>query len=243
MKRDGSFEKYKIVLITETEAIVLRTLKYGETSIIAEVFTLHDGIRSIIVNGVRSTRNKSGSSSFQVMNILSLSYYNKESDTLCRTKEYQYAVHYKRLGLDVIYTSVGIFLIECVRNAVQEREENQPLYLFLKERFLTDFYLYFLVDLSTLLGFGPLPNYEAKKPCFHLLHGRFTESHHDPVHLVGEGPSQILFHILKSNRMDGLLGTKQDKDQLTDDLLRYYGCHLEGFRPIRSLEVLRTIMR
>ena len=241
------------MLITETEAIVLRTLKYGETSIIAEVFTQQDGIRSIIVNGVRSTRNKSGSSAFQVMNVLLLSYYNKEADALCRTKEYQYAVHYKRLGLDVIYTSVGIFLIECVRNAVQEREENQALYQFLKDRFLaldaidqhglTDFYLYFLVDLTTLLGFGPLPNYEMKKPCFHLLHGRYTESHHDPAHLVGEGPSHILFHILEGKRTASLPGSKQDKEQLTDDLLRYYGCHLEGFRPIRSLEVLRTIMR
>ena len=209
------------MLITETEAIVLRTLKYGETSIIAEVFTQQDGIRSIIVNGVRSTRNKSGSSAFQVMNVLSLSYYNKEADALCRTKEYQYAVHYKRLGLDVIYTSVGIFLIECVRNAVQEREENQALYQFLKDRFLaldaidqhglTDFYLYFLVDLTTLLGFGPLPNYEMKKPCFHLLHGRYTESHHDPAHLVGEGPSHILFHILEGKRTASLPGSKQDK--------------------------------
>lgn len=241
------------MLITETEAIVLRTLKYGETSIIAEVFTLHDGIRSVIVNGVRSTRNKSGSSAFQVMNILALAYYNKEGDALCRIKEYHYGVHYVRLGLDVISTSVGIFLIECVRNAVQEREENAKLYQFLKERFialdaagqhvLTDFYLCFLVDLTTLLGFGPLPNYDPTMPCFHLLHGRFTESHHDPANLMGEGPSRILFQILKGSREEGLMGSRQDKEQLTDDLLRYYGCHLEGFRSIRSLEVLRTIMR
>ncbi len=239
--------------IVESEAIVLRTLKYGETSVIAELYTQNLGLKSCIVNGVRSTKNKSGSSAFQVMNLLDITFYNKEGDALCRTKEYHYAVKYEKLGTDVVRTSVGVFLIECVRNSIFEKEENPALYAFLKNKFialdqtpqgqLLDFYLRFLVELTTYLGFTPLDNFDPHtQPCFHLLHGRFDASHKDPVYLMGEGPSLILHSILISTS-EPIPGSRQDKDQLTDDLLRYFACHLEGFRPIRSLEVLRTIMR
>lgn len=239
--------------IVESEAIVLRTLKYGETSVIAELYTQSHGLKSCIVNGIRSTKNKSGSSAFQVMNMLEIAFYNKEGDALCRTKEYHYAVKYHHLGSDVIRTSVGVFLVECVRNAILEKEENPALFAFLKSRFialdqspvgqLTEFYLRFLVELSTYLGFAPLNNFDADLlPCFHLIHGKFEASHKDPAYLMDEGPSRIL-HFILGHDTGSLPGSKVEKDQLTDDLLRYFACHLEGFRPIRSLEVLRTIMR
>lgn len=239
--------------IIESESIVLRTLKYGETSVIAEIFTRSSGLKSVIINGVRSSKNKSGASAFQVMNILNVSFYDKEADTLCRVKEYHYAVKYKKLGTDVIYTSVGIFLIECVRNAVKEKEENVALFDFLKKEFskldeiesgkLIDFYLRFLVTLTHLLGFAPYPDRTAQKPHFHLMHGRFVASYEDPAYIVEESVSSLLSEILTVGTSGSISGSKADKDKLTDELLRYFACHIEGFRPVRSLDVLRTIMR
>src|SRR5471030_912859 len=41
-------------MIYSTKGIVLRTVKYGETSVIAAIFTEVFGIQSYIVNGVRT---------------------------------------------------------------------------------------------------------------------------------------------------------------------------------------------
>ena len=41
-----------------THGIILRTVKYGETSIIASVFTEIFGVQSYIVNGVRVSSKK-----------------------------------------------------------------------------------------------------------------------------------------------------------------------------------------
>lgn len=43
-----------------TEAIVLRTLRYGEADLIAHVYTRHDGRRGVIAKGARKPRSRLG---------------------------------------------------------------------------------------------------------------------------------------------------------------------------------------
>lgn len=45
-------------MIYSTKGIVLRTIKYGETSVIASIFTESFGVQSYIVNGVRTSGKK-----------------------------------------------------------------------------------------------------------------------------------------------------------------------------------------
>ena len=42
-------------MIHQTKGIVLRTIKYGETSVVVNIFTELFGIQSYLVNGVRSS--------------------------------------------------------------------------------------------------------------------------------------------------------------------------------------------
>ncbi|MFT3936946.1 MAG: recombination protein O N-terminal domain-containing protein [Chitinophagaceae bacterium] len=44
--------------IHHTKGIVLRTVKYGETSVIASIYTELFGLQSYLVNGVRTSSKK-----------------------------------------------------------------------------------------------------------------------------------------------------------------------------------------
>jgi len=44
-------------VLQKTRGIVLRAVKYGETSLVVTIFTEEFGIQSYLVNGVRSTRS------------------------------------------------------------------------------------------------------------------------------------------------------------------------------------------
>jgi DNA repair protein RecO (recombination protein O) len=80
----------------KTRGIVLRTVKYGETSIIVTIFTELFGVQSYLVNGVRtSTKKGSGKASmFQPAAILELVVYHNELKHLNRIKEFKWAVMY-----------------------------------------------------------------------------------------------------------------------------------------------------
>ena len=45
-------------MLHQTKGIVLRTIKYGETSIVVNIFTELFGIQSYLVNGVRASSKK-----------------------------------------------------------------------------------------------------------------------------------------------------------------------------------------
>ena len=88
---DGSTNRKnvtKIVFITNnmsdklhnTKGIVLRTVKYGETSVIVSIFTELFGVQSYLVNGVRaSTKKGSGKANlFQPSAILDMVVYHSD---------------------------------------------------------------------------------------------------------------------------------------------------------------------
>ena len=86
-----------------TKGIVLRTVKYGETSVIVSVFTELFGVQSYIVNGVRSASKKGGTKAnlFQPAAILELVVYHNEQKNLQRIKEYRWPVLYEYIFSDV----------------------------------------------------------------------------------------------------------------------------------------------
>ena len=48
-------------MVHKTKGIVLRTVKYGETSVIVTILTELFGLQSYLVNGVRTSSGKGGS--------------------------------------------------------------------------------------------------------------------------------------------------------------------------------------
>src|SRR5580700_1042763 len=48
-------------MIHKTKGIVLRTVKYGETSVIVSIYTELFGLQSYIINGIRTSSKKKGS--------------------------------------------------------------------------------------------------------------------------------------------------------------------------------------
>ena len=67
-------------MIHKTKGIVIRVVKYGETSVIVSIYTELFGIQSYIVNGVRTSSKKASgkASQFQPAAILDLVVYHNE---------------------------------------------------------------------------------------------------------------------------------------------------------------------
>lgn len=117
-----------------TKAIILRAVKYGETSLIVTAYTELFGLQSYIVQGVRTaTKKGSGKANyFQPGAVLELVVYHNELKHLQHIKEFKWSYLYKRVMSDVIKNCVLLYMIELLQKCIKQPENNPDLFILLK---------------------------------------------------------------------------------------------------------------
>lgn len=241
----------------KTRGIVLRTVKYGETSIIVSIYTELFGIQSYLVNGVRtsSPRGPGKANLFQPAAILDLLVYHNELKNLQRLKEFKWDVIYQNLFFDVVKNAVALFMIELFQKCLKQPEPNEELFHFVENTLLqldegsqsmvANFPMYFALHLSQFLGFQITDSYSDQNCFFDLEQGIFVAN--EPAHpqfLDGEY-SLLTSDFLKvvQTKDLGLIRLNRDKRRIL--LLAYqhfYAIHLPDFGTLKSYMVLQAIL-
>ena len=69
-------------MIHKTRGIVLRTVDYSDTSLIAKIYTEQFGIQSYLIKGAKRKRASIKANLFQPLALLELEVYKKEKQQL-----------------------------------------------------------------------------------------------------------------------------------------------------------------
>ncbi|MBK9735135.1 MAG: DNA repair protein RecO [Saprospiraceae bacterium] len=235
-----------------SKGIIFRSLKYSETSIICDIYTREKGLRSFIVSGVRTSKSGSKAAIYHHLNIVEIVSYNQEAEKLSRINEIRLVHHYRKINVQVIVSSVAIFILEICRNAIKERESNSELYDFLESWliFLDEevqlhpcIHLLFMIELSNEIGFGPMNNLSEINTCFDMTEGLFTPGS-TAAYVMDKEESLAFLSLINVDKyaIQQITIHKLLRDSLTDHLITYFRLHMSGFKNINSLEVLRSIL-
>lgn len=104
----------------KTKGIVLRTIKYGETSVIVTIFTELFGVQTYMVNGVRSAKRTSVKANyFQPAAILDLVVYHSDQKQMQRIKEFAWDVLFEQVLSDVIKNSIALYIVELLQKCLK----------------------------------------------------------------------------------------------------------------------------
>ena len=239
-------------MIIKTKGIVLRTVKYSETSLILDVFTQELGLKTYIISGVRKKNAKITLGMLQPMNILDLVVYNKDSAKINRIKEVQMSYVFKFLPFDIYKSSIALFLIEIISKSLKEKEPNKEFYDFCENSLIfldqtnkniSTFHLIFLIKMSQFLGFNPESNYSTSKIFFDLREGKFTNNLPYHSDFINERDSKNLASILSIDleTPEKIAFSRDDKQNLLENLILYYKIHLIDFGRIKTLEVFKSV--
>lgn len=238
--------------IYTTAGIVFRTMKYKETSLIVDVFTKEKGLRSYIISGARSAKAKSVASTLQLMNVVELTSYDGDPDKLMRLKEVSLSHPYTSIPFDVVRAALATFMLEATRNSIRDREPDPDLFDFVVSHFIELdqgasmrlFHLKYLIDLSQILGFYPMPNRSDRECYFDLKEGRFSSRVSSHTHNLDVHLSLCLHKVIECpwENLQALEIGKKDRDELLDQILKYYQYHLDDFKPLKSLSVLKVVL-
>lgn len=230
-------------MITQTEAIVLKTIKYGDSSHIVKVYTQDYGILSLIAaSGGR--KGKKTKSYFSALNVISVIIYYKEKQNLHRLKEVSYHNKNIEIGNHVGISAIKFFLAEVLNKLIAEEEINLDLYSFLKTKIdelnqtksgLKYFHINFLFELSEYLGIKP--NFCEKGQYFDLRDASIVSQL--PFH--GEYIEGDKLQLLKNYFCDSVEINKREISEILDVLISFYNIHLGGLDNIKSREVMEVV--
>lgn len=229
----------------------MRTTRYGDTSVIAKVYTEAFGLQSYIVNGVHTSKNIGKSSLYQHGNLLEMVVYHKEQGALMRISECRFSHIYEQLPFNVIKGGLLLFYIELLNRIIREEEQNEALFDFLFESFIdldqTDkkigaHHIWFLLGLSKYLGF--YPNI-CTGHIFDLEEGAFTQLMPRHTNYISENGAMYLRNCIdpELKNYDQMQIPASDRRSLVHWLINYYKLHLSDFGEVRSLDVLEGLFR
>jgi len=240
-----------------TQGIVLRTVKYGETSVIVTIFTELFGVQSYMVNGVRvSTKKGTGKAMlFQPTAILDMVVYHSDLKQLQRIKEFRWGHLYKNILSDVKKNAVALFLVELLTKCLKQPEGNPDLFHFAADSFVhldecddavaANFPLFFAMHLPVFFGFRCNDNYSEKNCFLDLQEGSFIPQAPAHPYFLDDKQAYITSQLLKVQQPGELKDIKLHHDFRRNLLLayeKYYALHIQDFGTMRTLPVLREIL-
>lgn len=113
--------------IVKTEAVVLRTVKFGESSRIVTFFTESFGKMAGMVKGARRPGNRFGST-LQPMSEVSVVIYRKPGRQVQTVSQCDHAWTHRIITTDLDRIAVGMQMVELVGMVLHDEEENRELY-------------------------------------------------------------------------------------------------------------------
>ncbi len=247
--------------IYKTRGIVLRSVKYGETSLIVSAFTRVFGMQSYIVNGVRSTskNNRNKAAFFQPATLLDMEVYHNGMKQINRIKEYQPAAINSNIFTDVIKNGIAVYMVELLSRCLKEPETNEGLFDFIEDSLLhlngceqsiaANFPVFYAIQLSNFFGFFPRNKtrhvLQGDQLVFDLQEGLFTNDL--PVHnfYMEQKPARLLSELCQAQQpseLSGIKGSADTRRKILDALENYYSLHIQDFGRLKTLPVLKELM-
>ncbi len=238
-------------MLVTTQGIVLRSVNYGETSVILDIYTKDFGRRSYILNGVRKKNAAFKQALVNVSSWVEMVTYHRDDKDLLRIKEVKPHIIYESIPFDVIKGTVSLFMTELLEKTVRESEKNVPLFQYIEQSYrtldraekTTYFPLGFPIGLMQFLGFAPSTEHPKTDLFLDIREGRFVPNQ-PHIHYLDETLSQfwkLLEYTLPGNPPPENMN-KSERQALLDGIMEYYKFHIEGFKGLNSLSILRIVL-
>ena len=239
-------------MMTKTQAIVLHSLKYGETRLIVDVFTRAFGRQSFIVSIPKTPRGKIKKQFFQPLTLLDIETDIRPRLQLQKLHDVRLMSPFASIPFDPDKLAISLFVAEFLYYALRSEQRNELLYDYLENSIMwldgqqvrfANFHLVFLLRLTRFLGF--YPNLDAYKDgdYFDLRESVFMSNppvHRDFLHPEEAQKVQLMMRM-DYPTMHLFRMSHQERNRLLEVSLKYYRLHLPDFPEMKSIEVLRAL--
>lgn len=242
----------------KASGVVLHTLKYGDNSLIAYIFTDLYGRRNYLIRGVGGARKKGNKAALlQPTSIIEYEGYEGRHSDLHGIREARNKVILSGIAFDMRKSTIALFMAEVLYRLVREETPNKPLFDFICSSIesldradsanttaIANFHLWFLVRLSEYLGFYPGGEYHVGD-MFDIEEGLFCSAYPQHGNYMGAAGAATLDAMMRSDADElGEVKLKgEQRSEFMNDILNFFNFHFDIINNINSLSILRDVFR
>jgi DNA repair protein RecO (recombination protein O) len=233
--------------------IVLRTVKYGDASLIVDVFTESRGRQSFMTSTTRAKRSVRSVSFWQPLSMVEFSAeLRPNAGKLPRPADVHAYYNYTDLPFSPVKSSLALFLAEFLSAALREEKENPLLFKYVESSLqwldmvdspasMANFHVAFLMHLSRFIGI--YPNLERPDRFFDLLAGSYCDRQPPHAHFLRDAEARALPTLFRMDypTMHLFRLSRQERQRILHVLNEYYRLHIPNFPELKSLEVLQEL--
>lgn len=238
-------------MIVSTEAIVLKSQKFSDSSKIIKAYSKDYGKVSLLARGAYKQKSKFGGA-LETFNCIYITFFKKSGKDLFLLQNAELITSMNKIVNDLEKLSIALLLSESILQTQEDGNENQELYKIIEsamqllkgtiaDTFLI--FLHFIISLSNELGFSP--NFSLEEPyelpicTFLISEGEFLNSF-----IANNGRSfkfnkeTVIKINLALNGDNSIKFSKIEKRQFINFIQEYFSYHLERKFIFRSLELI-----
>ncbi len=249
-------------MIVKTEAIVLNSFKYGESSKIVTLYSKEYGKIKVIAKGSRKAKNKFGSA-LDPLSYCQISFYHKPTTELFLLSYAEHIVPLRKIQDSYHHLSAGLIIVEAINITQDINEINIELFNLLAESMVTlnempnspfSLSTCFLIQLSEIIGFAidfhsyginTQGNQSNKKILFSMERGTFVNSAIEKNTFSFDAKAAEALYEISSSSISsaGEINIEISTiKQLHDFFNLYFSYHLDRKNSFKTMNLFKTII-
>lgn len=240
-------------MLINSRGIVLSTIRYSDSSIIARIYTEASGLRPFMVR-IGKGRGAIGKvSAMQPLSPVMLSFDPEQRQGIRTPRSLERERVLTRIPFDALRSAVAIFIAEVLGRSLHDDLHDPRLFALIHATVTildgddgncSNLHLVFLMELTRFLGCHPQMDPECSVPYFDLREGEYCAMPPlHPHHISGEQLCDFT-RLTESYLQDhaSLRFTNNDRRLLLRVIIDYLRLHVDGMAEIRSHTVLEEVM-
>lgn len=234
---------------TALQGIVIQTIKFSDSKVIARIFTKEHGLLSFVVMAGKS-KSQVTRSALQPFSLVDFEVSIRENQSLQSLKNLRRAHVLNTIPFDPLKTTIILFLNEVVQKTIPDNYSNAALFRFLWDAIvllddsveISNFHLWCLLEIARHYGFYPQTD-ESKPVYFDFISSHFTSEM--PLHKLhfAQKDTENLLKLVDREwpEIQHLNMHSSERSRLLEGIISYIMYHLESKNEIRSLKVLHDV--
>lgn len=239
-------------MIEKLTGIVLHVLRYSDKNSIAHILTDRHGRLSFLLPQGTTKNARIRNALFMPLSIIEFEAKLLPGKDLHSFSDARCVTSLTNIYCNPTKNAIAMFMSELLTRAIQESEENIPLFRFIKASIellnelkhgVANFHIWFLYNLGAFLGIQPDTDTYREGYWFDMSNGIFTCEKPTHSHLLTpkEAPAIILLSRMTSRNLHRFRFNRTQRGEILDITLSYYRLHNSMLGTLRSPDILKQL--
>ena len=241
-------------MFLDDTGIVLKTVRYNDTSSVVHIFTRTHGTVPFMVTRPRSraSSNASIGSMMTPLNVLTFQWNRKPTQSLYRLRDVHPAQVWQTIPYHPVKRAIVLMLAESLSAMLREEGENVPLFdhiirslcwLDEADEGFANFHIVFLLGVARALGVAPDTDSYVAGRSFDIESALFVPYAAASPLVMTPPDAEALYHLSRTNYplMASIRMARTDRTRLLTYLNRFFILHLPAFPELKSIDILETL--